>query len=437
MKIISYVLLVLPLLAGTAYSQAVSSAPAAGHAPDAVEEMANALMRSGAISQPDWWKVMSMRSAELKAAGAEPVKSSSTAVQVAVVPAVPVAPAVQPVAAQAPATLIPGMKLGGLAWFRYTYADSAPKVMNSTAFGLKVARLSFAGDLPSSFKYSIVLDFARIPSTSTENSALYDWTLIYAPRPEFNLTMGQFTVPASAELLTPTSQIDFAARYYAQERILNASSNHDQGVQAGGKVFNQRLQYYAGVFNGKGANYAENDNDKFLYSGRLAWTAFKGKLAGRDTVFTAGASGMEESTRGDSSSLKVSDSTGRVFTRAYVRRVYGGDLAFKTGPATLKGEYITAHLDGRGNDPEMQAYGWYTTAALRLPGDKVELLARVQGYDPDTAHRNSKDIKWTTFGLNWFINGNTTRALLNYTVKEEKKGHVPNNELLAQMQLAF
>lgn len=431
MKNFYAIFLVLTLSATSVYSQEASTSAAAGHTPDAVEEMANALMRAGALSQPDWWKIMNLRGAEKKSPAAETVKFLPSAGQP------PTASPSQPPTAQVSTTIVPGMKIGGLAWFRYTYADAASNAMNTTAFGLKVARLSFAGELPASFKYSIVLDFARIPSTSTQNSALYDWTLTYAPKPQFNLTMGQFTVPASAELLTPTGQIDFVSRYYAQDRILNAGFNHDQGVQAGGKVFKQRLQYYAGVFNGKGANYAENDNDKFLYAGRLAWTPVKGKFAGRDTSLVAGVSGMAESARNDTSALKASDLPGRVFTHAYLRRVYGGDLAFKTGPATLKGEYITAQLDGRGADPEVKAYGWYTTAAYRLPGDKLELLARVQGYDPDTAHRNSKDIKWTTLGVNWFINGYTTRAFLNYTFKEEKIGHVPNNELLAQLQLSF
>ena len=435
-----FIIILLSFAVMPAGAQQASTAAAA--APDSVQELAGALMRAGAISQPDWWKIMQLRGTELKAVPAENIRP----------PAVPTPPITPPPAAQissqpvqcvvqaapaAPAAPKNLPKVSGLAWFRYTYADAAPKAMENNSFGLPVARVVIAGDLPGSFKYSATLAFERLPSTSTQNSALYLWTLTYAPRAEFSLTMGQFTVPASADLLTPTSQIDFAARYYAQDRILNASFNTDQGLNVSGKLFGERLFYIAAVTNGKGGNYTSNDNENFLYSGRLAWTAYKGKLYGRDSSLVMGMSGMTETTRADYSTLRTADMAGVVFTRNYKRSVYGGDLQFKTGPATLKGEYMAAKLDGRGSDPEVKAYGWFTTAAYRLPGEKVELLVRKQGYDPDTRHRSAKDIKWTTWGLNWFINGYTTRALLNYTVKHEEKASTPNNELLAQLQFSF
>lgn len=349
----------------------------------------------------------------------------------------PAAPSTRPFATLGRDT---SMMIGGLAQFRYAYADAVSHSTNTSSFAIRTARLMFTGDLPGRFRYSVTLDFARTASTYTitENSALYDWTLLYAHSGALNLTMGQFTVPVGAELLTPTAQIDFGARYYAQDRILNPSANHDTGVMASGKVFGERLQYYAGAFNGKGPNHTDNDNEKFLYAGRLAWTAFKGPLFGEDATLILGGSGMGESTRCDPSALKAYD-IGKVntsFHGAYGRYVYGGDAALRVGPAALKSEYIAALLDGRRSDPEIRAYGWHVTAAWRLPGGKIELLARRQGYDPNTAHRTVSDIKWTTLGVNWFVNG-AARVLANYTFKREAAAATPNDEFITQLQLSF
>lgn len=431
-----HAIMLLSLCAAPVFSQQASSAPAAGQASDSVQEMANALMRAGSISQPDWWKIMNLRGAELKAPAVGPANSMPPAVTP------PAASPAQPPAAQvsAPFPLLGKgvtMKIGALAQFRYTWAQAAANATNTSAFALKTARLKFSGDLPDKFKYAIQLAFERTGSTYTANSALYDFMVIYAPRPEVNYTFGQFTVPFGAETTAPTDQLDFAARYYAQDRLLNPSCNHDTGVMVSGKLLKERLLYYAGAFNGKGPNYTDNDNEKFLYSGRLVWTAFKGRLLGRDSSLVLGGSAMGESTRNDASAMRASDIGTVVFTRAYRRYVYGGDLVFRAGPAALKGEYIAALLDGQGSDPEIRGYGWHGTLAYRLPGEKVELLARWQGYDPNTAHRTGKDIKWTTLGVNWFINGNNARVLANYTFKNEAAKAVRNDEFVTQLQVSF
>lgn len=417
-------------------TQEPGSPEQSGEKKDSVEELANSLLRSGAISQSDWWKILNLRSSERK--------GSAPAAQKNQVPASIPAAVQLPVQQAALSQTTPAlgkditMKIGALGQFRHTWADAASNAINTSAFAVKTARVKFSGDLPKKFKYSFQFAFERANGAATQmNSALYDFALLYAPKTWLSLTMGQFTVPVGAELLTPTEQIDFAARYYAQDRMLNPSCNHDTGIMASGKVLKDRVQYYAGIFNGKGANYSDNDNEKFLYAGRAVWTAYSGKLLGRDASFTFGGSAMSESTRNDPSSLKSADIGAVTFTRAYRRNVYGGDFGLRVGPAFLKSEYIAARLDGQRTDSEINAYGWHITAAWRFPGEKVELLARRQGYDPNTAHRTSKDIKWTTLGLNWFINGNNARLLTNYTFKSEAASSTHNDEVVTQLQLMF
>lgn len=331
------------------------------------------------------------------------------------------------------------LNINALSQFRYTWADGEPATKGTSSFGVKVARLKFSGDLPENFKYSFLLAFERMPSTYTvaTNSALYEWTLSYAPGPAFGLSAGQFAVPSGGEVLAATERLDFVSRYYAQDRMLNPSANRDTGVMASGKVLGEKLQYWAGVFNGEGANIDPNANRKFLYAGRLAWTPWRRKGGFRDDAFTAAASATAERTQADASSMRAKDLGGIAFTRAYARRVYEGDAAWRRGPLALSGEYMTAWLGGGGADPKVKGEGWHLTGAYLLPGDRWELLVRRQAYDPDVSVRNKYDLAWTTLGVNRFIKGQTVRLAFNYTFKEEKKGHLDNDEAAVQLQLWF
>lgn len=417
----------------------LAAAGAGEPVPDSVEELTGALLRSGAISQPDWWKIKQLRAAELERAAADSAAQAAEKQKIQP-PAVPPTPTPQPPAAQISQGVALGkgvtMKIGALAQFRYTWADAPVTRTNSSAFAVKTARVKFSGDLPNSFKYSLQFAFERVNTTSTADAALYDFALIYAPRPEISLTAGQIVMPFGAETMASSDQLDFAARYYAQDRMLNPSGDHDTGIMASGKVMKERLQYYAGAFNGKGANYSDNDNEKFLYAGRLVWNSPGWKFLDKKTSLALGASGLTDSTRKDPSSLP-SDAGSPVFTRAYRRYVWGGDAALRVGPGALKGEYIVALLDGRGADPEVHAYGWHATFAYRLPGEKLELLGRYQVYDPNTAHVTSKDLRWATLGANWFMDGHREKVQINYTFKQERKSITDNNELVVQMQLSF
>lgn len=327
------------------------------------------------------------------------------------------------------------MKAGYLAQFRYTQAGAPAGAGPTSAFELKTARIKFGGDMPGDFKYKVQLAFDRAGSTYTANSALYDFALSYVPSRVFGVTCGQFSVPVGGETLTPLDRIDFADRYYAQGRLLNPSSNHDTGIMVSGAAGG--LQYQAGMFNGNGPNYAYNNDDEFLYAGRLAWTACSVENGDEPASVTAAVNGMTEVTHKDASAMTSSDIPGYAFKNAYRRSVYGGDLSASVGAVSLKGEYLAALLAGRGGDPTVRGFGWHLTGAFSFPGRKAQLLARVQGYDPDIRHRTSKDIKWTTLGANWFIDGQSERLEVDYTVKEEMVDPVANNEALLQFQLSF
>ncbi|MFA6092653.1 MAG: porin [Elusimicrobiota bacterium] len=332
--------------------------------------------------------------------------------------------------------LLPGatMKVCGQGKFRYTFAQAPSPATNKNSFQLQTVRIKFSGDLPKDFKYALMLNFARaVGPAAQQSSALYDCTLSYAPNTAFNLTAGQFFVPVGGEAVAPASQIDFASRYYGQERILNPMA-HDIGVQASGKALDQRFYYALGVFNGNGMNNAVNDNGDFLYAARTQWTD-KTEFANKIASMTVGVNGFWKRTKTDPSTLRC-DILAKTFSDAYDRYVYGADIAFKLGQAALKGEYLSAYLQGRHWDPVVRAHGYYATGSWRF-SEKFEALVRWQGYDPDDSLTNRLDSQWQTYGVNWFINGQNARLTANYTVKNEKTDAIRNDEFILQFQLGF
>ncbi|HBL18163.1 MAG: hypothetical protein A2X36_08230 [Elusimicrobia bacterium GWA2_69_24] len=334
------------------------------------------------------------------------------------------------------------LKVNALGQFRYTAVDgerdSASSRNDTTSFRVQTARVKFTGDLPKDFRYTLQLAFERPTSTTTQNSALYDVMLTYAPRTWLNLSGGQFAVPVSAENGVPTDSMDLADRYYAAGRILNPATNHDIGVMAHGRLLGKRLSYYTGIFNGRGANTTDNNNNGHLYSARVEGAPLRWKTAGRDSEVLVGVGGMWERTHGDASLMRTADLTGTVFTEPYDRTVRSYDAALKVGPAALKAEYLCATLRGRrGHDPLVRAEGGYLQGSWRLLSGKIEPLLRYQTYDPDTRVRDSKDARWTTLGLNYFVNGQTSRLLANYTFKRERGNAYDNDEFVLQYQLNF
>lgn len=328
-----------------------------------------------------------------------------------------------------------GLKVNGLGQFRYTFAEPGAGSANVSSFKVNTARLKFSGDMPLKFKYALQLAFERANGAATQqNSALYDLTLTYAPLTEFHLTAGQFQIPVSAEAAVPTDQVDLASRYYAQDRLLNPSTNHDVGVQASGRFLDKRLTYAAGMFNGNGPNYAANDDDAHLYAAKLDGVP----LRWADGELTAGVNGMWKRTKNDPSAWRQTDLAATNFSEPFDRWVWSANAGARAGLLRLNGEYIRGKLKGRKDpDPIKNSEGWYLQGALKMFDGKIEPLVRWQSYDPDDSVVNDKDVEWTTLGLNWFIQGQNLRLLANYIFKTEKANAYDNDEFVTQLQLSF
>src|SRR5437867_8047747 len=155
-------------------------------------------------------------------------------------------------------------------------------------FRLRRARINLTGEFAEQFDFKIEGDFENSDGISSSRTAFSgtDIFVNWHQFPEAQIKVGQWKAPFGLEQLTPDTTL------FTIERSLPTGAltpERQIGVQLWGKPFTSiwpeqkdLLTYYAGIFNGNGRNTTINDNNNFMYVGRLELMQFKGKIFGQD-----------------------------------------------------------------------------------------------------------------------------------------------------------
>src|SRR5437867_8036807 len=155
-------------------------------------------------------------------------------------------------------------------------------------FRLRRARINLTGDFAEQFDFKIEGDFENSDGISSSRTAFEatDIFINWHQFPEAQIKLGQWKAPFGLEQVTPDTTL------FTIERSLPTGAltpERQLGVQIWGKPFTNiwpeqkdLLTYYAGIFNGNGRNTTINDNNNFMYVGRLELMQFKGKIFGQD-----------------------------------------------------------------------------------------------------------------------------------------------------------
>src|SRR5260370_14263484 len=162
-------------------------------------------------------------------------------------------------------------------------------------FRLRRARINLTGDFAENFDFKIEGDFENSDGLNSSRTA-FEATDIFVnwhQFPEAQVKLGQWKAPFGLEQLTPDTSL------YVIERSLPTGAitpERQSGVQLWGKPLanvwpdeKDLLTYYGGIFNGNGRNTTVNDNNNFMYVGRLESTLFKAKMWGEDSYLKLGA----------------------------------------------------------------------------------------------------------------------------------------------------
>ncbi len=128
--------------------------------------------------------------------------------------------------------------------FRAYKGDGAP----ADTFLLRRARFGFQGNYGSRFDFALLTDAA-----SSTGSIIRDVYLNVRIRPEFQFQAGQFKVPFAQEAGTGATNLDFVERgFQAMLYPSAASAFRSPGLALHGDISGGVLQWWAGIFNGKG-----------------------------------------------------------------------------------------------------------------------------------------------------------------------------------------
>jgi len=380
--------------------------------------------------------------------------------------------------------------------FRSFDGDGAP----ANTFAVRRARFGFQGNYGKHFQFAILTDAAS-SGTGTSGAIVRDVYLNAKINDAFQIQAGQFKEPFAQELVAGITNIDFVER--GLQSLLYPSgvfAFRSPGAVIHGDINKGVIQYWGGIFNGKGYANATNTTSVPESVGRIRlypWRnhkdsffqslAFGGSIA---YSYSAGISN-EQTPRLTEPDL--------AFTFFPQFRINGnvwrgeGEFTFLHGPWGVRAEYVQAEFDRTGvgtlqfgglgfqNLPTVRYKAWNGSATYLLTGEKrpengtprvkhplfgpetpgitgkgwgaFELAFRysgIQGNEPGIFFNNvfTPELVPTfnmhtdefTAGVNWYLNY-WVRYQTNVSVDRLKQpstiGAVPQNYLVFEQRIQF
>src|SRR5712691_8458550 len=161
-------------------------------------------------------------------------------------------------------------------------------------FRLRRARINLTGEFAENFDFKVEGDFENSDGISSSRTA-FSGTDIFINWHQFaeaQIKLGQYKAPFGLEQITPDTKLFFIERSLPTGAL---TPERQIGAQIWGKPCTNTwpeqkdlLTYYAGIFNGNGRNTTINDNNNFMYVGRLELMPFKGQLLGQEASLKLG-----------------------------------------------------------------------------------------------------------------------------------------------------
>ena len=329
-------------------------------------------------------------------------------------------------------------------------------------FRLRRARINLTGDFAEQFDFKMEGDFGQSDGTSGNRTA-FSATDIWANWHQFpaaQVKIGQYKAPFGLEQLTPDTTL------YTIERTLPTGAitpDRQIGVELWGKPLTSiwpeqqdLLTYYAGIFNGNGRNITVNDNNNFMFAGRLELQPFTGKVFGQPSFLKLGGDVLNSR---DEAGVNISQSSNLlvnndgslspfILPSADERTAWSVDAWLELGPFDLIGEYLQEHVEGRtvnGVAPTFANFttdGFYVTGAYFLIPKKLQAVVQWQYLNP--GQKGNDGLYSILGGLNYYIRGDNLKLMVNYIhtwsdfrAANPEFGDDQFDEVIGRMQLMF
>ena len=230
--------------------------------------------------------------------------------------------------------------------YRSYLGDGAPP----NTFSIRRARFGFQGNYGSHYQFGILID-----STSATAAAIRDVYLNVKYNDQIQFQGGQFKVPFAQEVATAATNLDFVER--GLQALLYpdaASAFRSPGFMIHGDVSDNRFQYWAGAFNGKG--FAVNNTASVPEAiGRVRFYPWRKNKDSALQGLAVGGSIAYGVTRGLSREL-TPNMTMPDASYTYIPQFqangnvwrYEGEFTYLKGPLGIRGEYVQALFDRTG-----------------------------------------------------------------------------------------
>lgn len=305
------------------------------------------------------------------------------------------------------------VQLSGYTQLRYQQLEEAGK---RSGFDIRRVRLDLKGAITPYFAYRLQIEFADKPKIidAYGEIRLADY---------FTFMAGQFKIPLSLENLTSSNKLEMIDRSQVVEAlvargkdVIGNQNGRDIGIQASGSFLKINglplIEYRLGVFNGSGINIADTANSAKDIGGRLILNPIKGLSFGG-----AYYNGYDKALKPD------------VNGKSQVRNRLGFEASYALPRIAFRGEYIS------GVDGKTKRAGWYLMAGYYILPQKIQILAKYDTYDPNTATTKNITTNYS-FGGNYFFN-NWSKLQIFYTIRSEEGTSISNNYLAVQYQVGF
>lgn len=283
-------------------------------------------------------------------------------------------------------------------------------------FLVRRARLALRGAYSDDIGYLLQTEFGNgnLACNTNLRVQLMDAFVIWRPREQAQVTVGQFRAPYGAEQLQADTTLIFAERAQASDRL---TLPRQVGAMVAGAVVDRRVNYAAAVFNGTNLNNGGNDNDNGLFVGRLGATVVERV----GLKLTAGANAF--TTRDRDATF---DGT---------RRGRGLDVQLAAGRFEAMGEWLRTDRESI-TGADTSATGWAVGAAYRLIPQSLQLALRYETYDGARGGADSAGDVWT-LAANCFLRGEDVKLAVNYLLGDPAGPLANQGRLLVRLQLVF
>lgn len=268
------------------------------------------------------------------------------------------------------------------------YPEPVPGAVLQDTFLMRRVRPIFEGTVYDRFDYRVMLDFGAQATLSTANNALVQDAYATARlAPEFQLLAGKMKEPVGLERLQSGANLLFIERSYPTQLL----PNRDVGFAAQGDLFDARLNYTVGIFNGVAdggsGDFDSADSDKDV-AARLFAHPFKNSDAEALRGLGVGVAGTYGEREGTLRNY-FSQGLQRIFT-------------YRTGAGTSP---ATANVLGDGTNWRLTPQFYYYWGPFGILGEYAISSQAVRQDNGGVPIRETLEHSAWQVGISYFLTG--------------------------------